>query len=684
MELFYDLIFVAAIIQLGDTLSTQVTATHQVLAPLVGFAGLFVPLWVAWTGYTFFANRFNLDDVPQRLLVFAKMFAVGAMAIAAPRVAAGDSHAAFALANALAQGLVALMYARAWRQLDEAKPYARYWGGVFGAGAVIWLISAWVPSPRAYILWAIGVLTILFAPVSKHSRELAERYPLDMEHLAERYGLLTIIVLGESFVKVLSYLAASEYGLEASALMKAGASLFITCSVWWIYFDDVAGAELKEERGGWVIWLYGHLPLAIGITGLGVAVKKMISFDMSQPPDSAYRWLVCACLALVFFSVAVIDSVTERKNAELSDSARVNARFASVVLVLLIAQIGSTMTSGLFLSIITAICLGQIVFDIMMAPFEHGAEFEESIPTAELARRSDQEKGARSKQRKRKLGTAIRRGAPSELRRDLYFFFMEGSWTRLLFTLGFVYLMVNCFFAALYLIEPGSIAGAEDATFGEAFAFSIQTMSTIGYGAMSPATAYGDMIVALEAAVSILGVALATGVMFAKASRPQSSVLFSEPMIITQYDGKPTLMFRVGNARGNEVVEASIKVSVLCDEITAEGHHMRRMYDLELVRDRSPFFTLSWQVMHVIDEKSPLYEVDWDNPAARIILFAVTMNAHDATYSRETYARHVYLPHDVEPNHHFVDVISETEDGEMVIDFTHFHMVEPDALDTVD
>jgi inward rectifier potassium channel len=676
MELFYDLIFVAAIIQLGDTLSTQVTQQHAVAAPFAWFFALFAPLWVAWTGYTFFANRFTLDDASQRLLVFLKMFAVGVMAIAAPGVAAQESHTTFALAYAVAQTFIVIMYVRAWRQVEDARPYARYWGSVFAIGAVLWLISAFVPAPWAYALWAGGVGAVLFAPINKKSRELAQRFPLDMEHLSERYGLLTIIVLGESFVKVLSYLTGEGMGDQVNYLFKAGLSLFITCSVWWIYFDDVAGSEVQEESGGWIAWLYGHLPLAVGITGLGVAVKKTITFNLDQPPDSAYRWLLVAALALVFFSVGIIDSVTEREHAELSSKARVNARFFSMGVLVLIAAVGGTMSSGLFLAIITAVCLGQIIFDLMMAPLEEDDDLEHAVLTSELAKRARD--GTLSSDRKktrerRELGSAVRKGAPSELKRDLYFFFMEGSWTRLFFALGFLWVMVNAIFAGLFLLEPGSITGVDSPTFLDAFAFSVQTMSTIGYGVMSPATEYGDLVVALEAAVGILGVALATGIMFAKASRPRPSVLFSEPVVITEWEGTPTMMFRAGNARGNEVVEAEVKVSVLRDHISDEGHHMRRMHDLELVRNRSPFFTLSWQIMHKITEDSPLYGVDFESPDCAIQFIAVTMSAHDVTYAQETYARHIYMPFDVRESHRFVDVISETQSGQMVVDFTKFH-----------
>lgn len=184
---------------------------------------------------------------------------------------------------------------------------------MFGVGALIWFVSAWLPTAWAYILWGVGIAIVLYAPISRQSRQLADRYPIDFEHLGERYGLLTVIVLAELFVEVLSYLTASDVGTEFSYLTKASLSLLVTCSVWWIYFDDVAGSELKEGRGNWIIWLFGHLPLAVAITALGVAVKKIVTFDLWQPPEDAYRWLACAALALVFFSVAIIDSVSERQ-----------------------------------------------------------------------------------------------------------------------------------------------------------------------------------------------------------------------------------------------------------------------------------------------------------------------------------------------------------------------------------
>jgi len=125
VELFYDLIFVAGIIPLGDALSRQVAQQHAIVGPLAQFSGLFTALWLAWSGFTFFANRFDVDDFLQRNLVLLKMFSPGAMSISAPRVLEGD-HKAFAIANVFALSLIAVMYVRTYRTVKEARPYSRY------------------------------------------------------------------------------------------------------------------------------------------------------------------------------------------------------------------------------------------------------------------------------------------------------------------------------------------------------------------------------------------------------------------------------------------------------------------------------------------------------------------------------------------------------------------------------
>jgi inward rectifier potassium channel len=254
---------------------------------------------------------------------------------------------------------------------------------------------------------------------------------------------------------------------------------------------------------------------------------------------------------------------------------------------------------------------------------------------------------------------------------------MAGPWSRLIVSLVFMYLATNVCFAGLYLLEPGSINNAHSKSFADAFYFSVQTFSTIGFGVLTPATPYGNIVVTAEAAVGLLGAALATGLMFAKATRPRSSALFSNVAVVTQHEGIPTLIFRVGNARGNDVVDATISVTALRDEISAEGNHLRRQRDLKLLRSRSPFFVMTWVVLHPIDDESPLRDVDWDNPQ-NLLAVVATLVGHDGTYGQTTYARQLYTPDKIRHHHRFVDVISQLPDGRLMIDYTQFHDTLPD------
>jgi inward rectifier potassium channel len=170
---------------------------------------------------------------------------------------------------------------------------------------------------------------------------------------------------------------------------------------------------------------------------------------------------------------------------------------------------------------------------------------------------------------------------------------------------------------------------------------------------------------------------MATGLMFAKFSRPTARVLFSEKMVIGRREGKPTLMLRVANERGNDVIQASFRVTVLKAEVTAEGERMRRLHDLPLVRGDTPLFTLTFQGMHVIDDKSPLYGVTEDSLRESDMRFIVTVTGLDATFASTIHARHIYHSDDVVFGARFADVLSNAPNGRLVLDYRKFHDVVP-------
>jgi len=685
LEILYDLVFVAGVLQLGEALSDGVQSGRPGISG-VAFAGHLAAMWLAWTGFTFFQNRFDVDDFGHRIAVFGQMFAVGGMAVTAPAsmasVGVGPSSASqpFSIATAIVHGLIAIGYLRAHLQMSEARRYARYWGLIFGVAAALWLASAVIPTPYRYAVWTLAVFGVLAAPVSPSSRRLTEDFPLDLGHLSRRYAFLTIVILGESFVGALTALSRGAPTVDAEQIARAVVNLTITCALWWVYFDDVAGSKIKAGRGTWVVWLYGHLPMGIAVTSVGVAVKRSIALPLDAPAPPADAFLLAGTLALALMSVAIVDSVTERRNAELSDRTRVGVRTFSALVMLVLGQIGTRVSTGTFLGLVCALMIAQVLFDMLMAPLEMAAHPGEPHRSQQEAGSERDAEAPDQAERPPDISTAVRRGAPTELRSDAYFFLLEGSWTRFLLSLTFVYLMLNVLFAGLYLLDPASIGAESGAAFATAFAFSVQTMSTIGYGAIHPLTPYGDLIVTIEAAVGMLAVAFATGLMFAKASRPRSSVLFSRPMVLTTINGQRTLMFRVGNARGNEVVEANINVTALVDEVAPEGHSLRRLIDLDLVRSRTPVFTLSWSVMHPVDDQSPFANTRGGEDLGRIRAVIVTIMGHDATYGETTHSRHIYHPRlDLAFDHHFVDVISQLSDGRLMVDYNDFHRIEPDV-----
>jgi len=189
---------------------------------------------------------------------------------------------------------------------------------------------------------------------------------------------------------------------------------------------------------------------------------------------------------------------------------------------------------------------------------------------------------------------------------DLHHHMLSLPWAPFLAGLSLVYLALNLLFAAAYLLGDGAVANSRRGAFLDAFFFSVETLSTIGYGQMSPATLYGNIVMTVEALVGLMLVAVAAGLMFARFSRPTARVLFSKVAVVAPFNGVPTLSLRLANVRRNQILDAQVSVTLVRDERTAEGEWIRRFYDLKLARQRSPIFAITFTVMHAIDPPSPL------------------------------------------------------------------------------
>ncbi len=181
----------------------------------------------------------------------------------------------------------------------------------------------------------------------------------------------------------------------------------------------------------------------------------------------------------------------------------------------------------------------------------------------------------------------------------------------------------------------------------DAFFFSVETISTIGYGQMSPATLYGNISMTVEAMFGLTLLAVSAGVALARFTRPTARVMFSKVAVVTPFDGVPTLSFRLANERRNQILEAQVSVTLVRDERTAEGEWMRRFYDLQLGRQRSPIFAMTFTVMHAIDPTSPLANATASSLATEAVEIVVTVTGLDETMSQPVHARTSYLAHEV-------------------------------------
>jgi len=261
--------------------------------------------------------------------------------------------------------------------------------------------------------------------------------------------------------------------------------------------------------------------------------------------------------------------------------------------------------------------------------------------------------------------------------RDLYHWLLVITWWQFLILLSLFYFFVNVVFACAYLTTNGGIANAKADSFIDAFFFSVQSLSTIGYGAMYPETLYAQILVTFEVLVGLLLVAMATGLMFARFAQPKARVLFSKVAVISPFNEIPTLMLRVANQRDNRIIEARIQISLLKNEISTEGMALRRFYNLSLMRSDSPSFALSWLVMHRIDELSPFYGENFDSLSQSNAELLVTLTGLDETFSQTIHARYIYKVRDILWSMRFVDILYQSRDNQYLIDYDKFHDVTP-------
>ncbi|MDO9181120.1 MAG: ion channel, partial [Bacteriovorax sp.] len=228
-------------------------------------------------------------------------------------------------------------------------------------------------------------------------------------------------------------------------------------------------------------------------------------------------------------------------------------------------------------------------------------------------------------------------------------------------------------FALLYLAVPGSISAAAN-DLQSAFFFSVQTFSTVGYGNISPNNLYGNIIVVLEIMTGVISMALTTGLVFAKFSKPSAKIIYSNNLLLTKFDGLDVLMFRMANARSNNIISANVELHYIYATTSPEGVSIVRFLPLKLIKSYSPVFSLSWSVFHSIDNESPFFGKSREEILALKNELVVILKGTDGTFSQNIYDMYRYVTKDILFNHQFIDILERLDDGTRVIDYSKFHL----------
>lgn len=263
---------------------------------------------------------------------------------------------------------------------------------------------------------------------------------------------------------------------------------------------------------------------------------------------------------------------------------------------------------------------------------------------------------------------------------DLYHRSMTVYWPVFFGSAALIFVALNAFFAVLYSLGHEPVANVGGQGLLDLFYFSIETLATVGYGDMHPQTNYGHLVATVEIFTGMSFLAVMTGLIFARFSRPRARFVFARHAVVTTHDGRPTLMIRMANARHNTISRATARLWIIRAERTKEGDQLRRFYELKLDRSEHPMFALSWMLFHTIDKDSPLHDAAESDLTENDALLVLNVGGLDDNSAQQLYARHIYSWRDVHWHHRYVDITSTSPQGRFLLDYRNFHDTIPDKL----
>jgi low temperature requirement protein LtrA len=364
LELFFDLVFVVTVTELGKVLLDDVSPMG-----LLHYALLFVPIWWCWVGETFYATRYDQDSLSDRLVTLVQMMILVVMAVNA-HYGLDQSSVGFALCYVAFRSILLLQYTVAGWFNPQTRLMVRHFRTGFGLSVMLWLAAIVVPAPWRFGLWILGLAIDFLTPLM--GRRYLAQFPPNMTHVPERLGLFTMIMLGESLFAVVTGLSKQEdWTLGATMIAVLGVvNAFV---LWWMYFETASGSPFQTLKLGLsaklsptarsTIWLYAHLPLAIGVTAAGVGVKYALSKAYLASLSDAGRWLLCGSMGLTLVTLALLHWLTCLR----ADRRRslIGQRFAGVGALAIVGLLGQGLSSLSVVGLVAAIGLVQVTVDIV-------------------------------------------------------------------------------------------------------------------------------------------------------------------------------------------------------------------------------------------------------------------------------------------------------------------------------